>query len=410
MSAAGGRGARGARRKRARPRNSSWRRALSFFFCFSLQRAPPLFFLPHNTLPPSFPNPLTCSAAAPLPRKANWEDEEEEDQTVKELKTAPSAAASAAPAPAQPQKIKDKHIEKAKQREREGKGGDGSSSSSSTLCANCQAELHPLADPAAEKKRLEALAIKADIAAAQALMGTTTVSGGSTGSGAGAAAAGSKAVLPTDAPTLVAAISLLSGDAFRDLGKLVANRVHEASGKANALAVRFYNELLLTGGEKLKVEELAALSKVIDAIRNKKLQEEKSKKPGGGSKTKGAKVRVGADLDGESNKPHLENSTLGREDEPTVLGSSPFLSQTHTRALSLPAAYDDYGDDYGDVATGSAAAASAAAPATGGVAGSTGNSGNVDLSVAAAGLSGSVAAGVDDKFQRQRFAAEDDFM
>lgn len=73
--------------------------------------------------------------------------------------------------------------------------------------------------------------------------------------------------------------------------------MHEASGKGNVLAVRFYNELLLTGGEKLKVDELAALGKVIDAIRNKKLQEEKSKNKPGAGKAKAAKVRMGADLD-----------------------------------------------------------------------------------------------------------------
>lgn len=212
-----------------------------------------------------------------MPAKSSWEDEEE-DATLKELKA--PAPAAAADAPKAPEKVKEKHVLKAKQKEREGKGA---SADGSTLCANCQADITPAADPNAEKKRLEALQVKADMLAAQALVGGTSTKGG----------------LPTDLPTLVAAISLLSGDAFKDLGKLIANRVHEASGsKNNTLAVRFYNELLLTGGEKLGVHELAALSKVLDTIKNKKLAEEKAKTKSTSKAKTVAKIHVGRDDEG----------------------------------------------------------------------------------------------------------------
>ena len=178
--------------------------------------------------------------------------------------------------------------------------------------------------------------------------------------------------------TQLAGVSLLSGDALRDFGRCAAARVQEAVGTkgGSALAMRFYTELLSVGAEKLPALELASLSKLLDGIRNRKLQEERDKSKGPKKKA-AAKVNVGGERHGVP------------EDD-----------------------YDgDYTQDYGAPGPAAGAAATGAA-AAGGVA-SSGNNTNVDLSLAAAGLKASgapAAAGGDGKFSRTKFQAEDDFM
>lgn len=216
-------------------------------------------------------------------------------------------------------------------------------------------------DPIAEKKRLENLMIKSDIAAAQALMGNVSLNNGSSSSTSTPNTPGS--LLSSDTTTLVAAVSLLTPDSFKDFGKIVAKRVTEATGtKSSSSAARFYNEILQVGGDKLSVDELAALSKVCDTIRNRKLTEQRAAtKKGSTKKATVAKLHVGADTE----------------------------------------AYDDEGDydDYAPTTTTS-----------------TGNSGNVEMSASIAGLSSNNTSvtngggGNEDKFTRSRFAAEDDFM
>jgi hypothetical protein len=185
-----------------------------------------------------------------------------------------SAPAPEARGPAEATMLKPKHLEKLKLKERE----ERAARERAAMAAAGGAEA-ALADPAAERKRVEALQRKADLALA-----TEAISG----------AAGK-------APTLEALVLQLvvtDGDAFKALGRLVAERVHELAGaKGTALAMRFYTEIIAVAGEKVGVDELKALETVVGVARNKKLTAEKGAK-GGAKKKAGAKVHVGGDLDG----------------------------------------------------------------------------------------------------------------
>jgi hypothetical protein len=221
--------------------------------------------------------------------------------------------------------------------------------------------------------------IKSEVAAAQALMGLTSTSGG-VGGGVGGVNGGTASTIihTPDMKSQVDGISLLTSDSFKDFGKLVANRVNEASGASKgggALATRFYNELLLSGADKLGTHELAALAKVLDTIRNKKLQDERDKTKGSSKSKKAAKVQVG----GERHGVPLDD-------------------------------YDDDGD-YGDYST------SGSGSGGGGGSGTTatttsGNSGNIGMSLSLAGLTATPSGNGegDGKFVRTKFNAEDDFM
>lgn len=327
---------------------------------------------------PTAPSLATSSSSA-----AGVGGDEDEDATLKELRaTSSSSSTSSAPTSSSAPKASSSSSSNSGS-----KGGKSKSSHSSKkdnsegveggVCATCgrsgsegvSSDHIPLLDPVAEKKRLEALMIKSEVAAAQALMGLTSTSSGA-GAGAGAA------VHTPDMKSQVDAVSLLTSDSFRDFGKLVAQRVNEASGASKgggALATRFFNELLLSGADKLGTHELAALAKVLDTIRNKKLQEERDKSKGASKSKKAAKVQVGGERHG-----------VPMDD------------------------YDDDGD-YGDYGT-------TAAGGGGGGASTSGNSGNVGMSLALAGLTvtpgvGSGGGGEGDgKFVRTKFNAEDDFM
>jgi hypothetical protein len=225
--------------------------------------------------------------------------------------------------------------------------------------------------------------IKSEVAAAQALMGLTSTSGGGGGGGGGGVNGGTTSTLihTPDMKSQVDGISLLTSDSFRDFGKLVANRVNEASGASKgggALATRFYNELLLSGADKLGTHELAALAKVLDTIRNKKLQEERDKSKGSSKSKKAAKVQVG----GERHGVPLDD-------------------------------YDDDGD-YGDYSTsgGGGGGGSGGGGGGGTTTATTGNSGNIGMSLSLAGLSATPSGNGegDGKFVRTKFNAEDDFM
>jgi hypothetical protein len=196
--------------------------------------------------------------------------------------------------------------------------------------------------------------MKSEIAAAQALMG---------GAPASAAAPG---VIGADLSSQVAAISLLSGDAFRDLGKAVAARVSEASGATKgggALAMRFYNELLKVGLDKLSSHEIDGLSMVVKSAHSAKVREESAKNKGAKAKPKAAKVQLGGNLDA-------------------------------------------YGDDDDYAAEGPARAPAAAGETVG-----RGNAGNVDMSAALAGISAADgAAAATGTFTRTAFKQEEDFM
>ena len=148
--------------------------------------------------------------------------------------------------------------------------------------------------------------------------------------------------------------------------------------------MRFYNEVLSHGADRLGSLELAALGKVLDAARNRKLLEEreKAKGPGAAKKKASAKVNLGGERHGVP------------DDD-----------------------YDgDYSQDYGPPSAAGPATGAAAAGGGGGGVSSSGNNTNVDLSLAAAGLKASPAgapapAGAEGgKFSRTKFTAEEDFM
>jgi len=326
------------------------------------------------------PDLPTAPSLATSSSSAGVGGDEDEDVTLKELKTAAANATTTTSTNA------SKASSSSSSSNNNTKGGKSKSSKKDNsedggVCSTCgrsgpldggggsalPLDQIPLVDPVAEKKRLEALMIKSEVAAAQALMGITTTSGGGGGGGG---------VHTPDMKSQVDAISLLTSDSFRDFGKLVAQRVNEASGASKgggALATRFYNELLLSGADKLGTHELAALAKVLDTIRNKKLQEERDKSKGASKSKKAAKVQVG----GERHGVPLDD-------------------------------YDDDGD-YGDYGSGGGGG--------GGGASTSGNSGNIGMSLALAGLTvtptsagGGAGGGGDGKFVRTKFNAEDDFM
>ena len=109
-----------------------------------------------------------------------------------------------------------------------------------------------MTDPAAERKRLEALQLKADMAAARDSLGVGSVAG--------------KVTLTTDPETLVAAIAVTDAEGFKQLGRLVGARVHELAGpRGGAFAMRFYAEILAVAGDKLGLDDLKALESVISA-------------------------------------------------------------------------------------------------------------------------------------------------
>lgn len=267
-------------------------------------------------------NSAAVAAVAPT-------DDEVKDKTWEEL--AEDAGSSAAGGGAAPEKLKPKHLEKAKAKERD----ERTAREKAEMAARLAEEEQPLSDPVAEKKRLERLQLQADMAAAREALGV-----------------GGKVTLSRDTATLVGAITLTDKEAFNTLGKLVAERVHEMSGKGTTLAMRFYTALVAVAGEKLAVDDLKALESAVAGARNRKLQAEREKaKPS--AKKKGPKPNLGSEY--------------------------------------------DYDYDYDD-------SEAYAAPK--------GNSGNVAGSIAAAGFDVSApgAAGGGDEFTRATYAAEESFM
>jgi hypothetical protein len=184
---------------------------------FSHRLPPPL--PPHPFTPFThtfnFP-PLTSLPLSPL----GSAEAPVEDKTLEELARAEQEAAkAAAAAPKAPETLKTKHVEKAKSKEREEAAAKEREAAAAAASA-------ALADPVAERKRLEALQLKADMEAAAAAFGS--------GGGASTAKA-----LPKDTSTLIAAVPLTDGDAFKALGRLSAERAHQAAGKSSVLAMRF---------------------------------------------------------------------------------------------------------------------------------------------------------------------------
>ena len=171
--------------------------------------------------------------------------------------------------------LKPKNLEKLKLKERE----ERAARERAAMAAAAGGADAALSDPAAERRRVEALQRKADLALAAEAIG-----------GAG------------KAPSLEALVQQLSGtdgEAFKALGRLVAERAHELAGaKGTALAMRFYAEVIAVAGEKVGVDEPKALETVVSVARNKKLAADKDKK-GGAKKKTAAKLHVGGDLEGE---------------------------------------------------------------------------------------------------------------
>lgn len=195
------------------------------------------------------------------------------DKTLEALVRGGEEAAAPAGAPAAPLTLKPKHLEKAKMREREERA---ERERAEMLAARGGGDA-PLADPAAERRRLEALQLRADMAIAADSLG-----------------AGGKA----DLDSLVGALTVVDGAGFAKLGKAVAERVHELAGaRGTALAMRFYAEVIAVAGERTGVDELKALEACISVARNKKLAAAKAA-AGGGKKKTGVKVHLGGDYDG----------------------------------------------------------------------------------------------------------------
>lgn len=189
----------------------------------------------HSTLTPSHPTPISATLGA-------------EDKTWEELNEDRGAEGGATAAAAVATGTKPKHAEKEKVRSR-----DAAAAREREEMARAAVEAGvPLTDPAAERKRLEALQLKADMAAARDSLGV--------GSAAG------KVTLTTDPETLVAAIAVTDAEGFKQLGRLVGARVHELAGpRGGAFAMRFYAEILAVAGDKLGLDDLKALESVISA-------------------------------------------------------------------------------------------------------------------------------------------------
>lgn len=286
-----------------------------------------------------------------VPTLAPAADEEDVDKAL--LKEGAASLSTEPAGPAAPAVIKPKHLEKAKLKEREERSARERAEMAAAAAAGADAVL---SDPVAEKRRVEALQQKADLAfAAEAIGGGRKVS----------------------LEALVAQLTVTDGEAFKSLGRLVSERVHELAGpKGAALAMRFYAEVVAAAGDRVGVDELKALENAVAVARNKKLTAEKDKK--GGKKKVGAKVHVGGDLDGARGGARARRARRAAD-------------ATLTPSHASSADYDGY-DNY---------------PRGG-------NSGNVAASMAAAGMettaapAAAPAAGAE--FTKPKFKAEEDFM
>lgn len=187
----------------------------------------------------------------------------------------------------------------------------------------------PLSDPVAEKKRLEALQMKADLEAAADSLGVGTTK---------AAAAGGS-LIGRDTKTLIEAVRLISTDDFKLLGTEAGKRVTTATGKSTTPAVNFFREVLREGSEKLSVDDLNGLITLLTV----KVNEKRAALKAASGKGKGGTAKSSA-------KMHVE-----RDDDYGSYAASSY-------------------DDYGDVDAPAAAkkpATGAAAPAVGGASGET---------------------------------------
>jgi hypothetical protein len=227
------------------------------------------------------------------------------DKTLEALVRGGEEAAAPAGAPAAPLTLKPKHLEKAKMREREERA---ERERAEMLAARGGGDA-PLADPAAERRRLEALQLRADMAIAADSLG-----------------AGGKA----DLDSLVGALTVVDGAGFAKLGKAVAERVHELAGaRGTALAMRFYAEVIAVAGERTGVDELKALEACISVARNKKLAAAKAA-AGGGKKKTGVKVHLGGDYDGAAPAASRSNGGAPRAARPHTPSPASFPAQTTT--------------------------------------------------------------------------------
>lgn len=198
--------------------------------------------------------------------------DEEEDATLKELTS--NAKQDEAKGPAEPEKLKEKHIMKMKEKER---AAMAAAEREAALKAAQEQEALEGAETSAERaKRLRELQMKQEmeLAAAQFGGGSKAASGGP---------------LPSDPTMLLAAVPLSDGDSFIKFGQEVAKRVHEATGTKTILAMKFYNELLNAGSDRLSATELTALIRTLETKeRSKREAEKKAAGKGKATKAKGA--------------------------------------------------------------------------------------------------------------------------
>ena len=147
----------------------------------------------------------------------SWEDEEYvpdipvhldadavTDKTLQELAAPPPPTAPAAPAA--PLVVKQKHLEKEARLRHEAEAARDREAARASRALDGEA----LADPAAERRRQEALQQRADLDAAADSLGAST----------------GKRMLSTDVASLMGAVTLTENDHFKALGRLASQRVH----------------------------------------------------------------------------------------------------------------------------------------------------------------------------------------
>lgn len=186
--------------------------------------------------------------------------------------------------PAAPMVLKPKHEAKLRMKEAEERAANERRTMAAAAAAAAAAGDAPLADPAAEKRRQMALQARseAEAFAAEAM-------------GMGGNKSGSLEIA-------VAALPLSDDASYKTLGKAIATRVFAGSpgGKLyNVNAMHFFTDLVAVAGDALSTDDLQKLEQFVGAQRNKKIQAEKSAKPGGKKKAGGAKFGgAGREIDG----------------------------------------------------------------------------------------------------------------
>jgi hypothetical protein len=270
--------------------------------------------------------------------------------------------------PAGPAVVKPKHEAKARLKEAEERNARERAAMAAAAAEAAAAGDVPLADPAAEKRRLASLQAKAEAEAfaADALgMGARK-----TGSIEGA----------------VAALALGDADSYAALGKAVAKRVFDAAGSSRGgseKAMRFFAEALQAAGDPLSVDDLRKLEDQLGALRNKKLAADRASKPGAKKKGGAKGGGVGSAID--CSCPSAAARARAASDPPPPSPLTPPITSLPRNSPSFDSTDDE-------------------------VYAARSNVGDVTASMSAAGLGGVATASEGGAFQRTRHVEESDFM